>query len=169
VQRGIVTYGEGGLGGIVARLHRPAGGYFYYAHLSATNAETFPDGSTVERGDVLGACGNSGNAITTPPHVHFGWYRSSGVASNPMRRLIAWLERAEEAAAVTVARASGRRVASLGALTSARRFGDGLIPGLDPSAQSPLNAAAVAEAVLTGAMVTDAANSGPHIAEESAD
>jgi murein DD-endopeptidase MepM/ murein hydrolase activator NlpD len=130
VNRGVVDYGAGGLGGIVARLHRPGGGYWYYAHLSDTNDDEFPAGTTVGRGDVLGYCGNSGNAITTPPHVHFGWYRADGVAANPMRALVSWLRRAERNAAVAVARASGERLIRLTSLISARRFGDELIPGL---------------------------------------
>ena len=31
-------------------------------------------GDHVERGDVLGRVGNTGNARTTPPHLHFGMY-----------------------------------------------------------------------------------------------
>ena len=128
-ESGTVTYGTGGLGGIVARLNRPAGGYWYYAHLSDTNEVEFPAGSTVDAGDVIGFCGNSGNAITTPPHVHFGWYEASGRARNPMRKLVSWLQRSERRAGLTVARAHGDRVIHAASLTAARRFGDGMIPG----------------------------------------
>jgi murein DD-endopeptidase MepM/ murein hydrolase activator NlpD len=168
VERGTVSYGEGGLGGVVARLQRPSGGYWYYAHLSGTNETEFPNGSPVERGDVLGFCGNSGNAITTPPHVHFGWYRSTGIAANPMTKLVAWLERAERDAALTVARAEGRRVTRLGSLTSARRFGDGLVPGIPTRAHLPAVSMDLGRNVLAGAMAGYIQESGA-IAEESAD
>ena len=131
VEPGTVAYGTGGLGGIVARLYRPVGGYWYYAHLSQTNHEEFPTGSRVEPGDVIGYCGNSGNAITTPPHVHFGWYETNGQARNPMRKLVSWLERAEERAGPTVARAEGDRFKDATALMAARRFGDGFVPSLE--------------------------------------
>ena len=118
-ESGTIAYGNGGLGGIVARLYRPAGGYWYYAHLAETNHEEFPTGSMVEPGDVIGYCGNTGNAITTPSHVHFGWYETNGRARNPMRKLVSWLERAEERAKVKVANAHGDRV--LEATSQSRR------------------------------------------------
>src|SRR5690606_23635593 len=40
-------------------------------------------GQTVNAGDTLGLMGNTGNARTTPPHLHFGIY-SSGGAINPL-------------------------------------------------------------------------------------
>jgi murein DD-endopeptidase MepM/ murein hydrolase activator NlpD len=44
---------------------------YYYAHLDKhlVNART-----RVEIGDTLGTVGTTGNAITTPPHLHFGIY-----------------------------------------------------------------------------------------------
>lgn len=44
----------------------------YYAHL---DTQLVRDGQRVERGDTLGTVGNTGNARTTPPHLHFGVYR----------------------------------------------------------------------------------------------
>lgn len=43
----------------------------YYAHLDAQEVE---EGTWVEAGDVIGRVGNTGNARTTPPHLHFGIY-----------------------------------------------------------------------------------------------
>ncbi|MBK6688136.1 MAG: M23 family metallopeptidase [Deltaproteobacteria bacterium] len=41
----------------------------YYAHLEDWAVRR---GDRVERGEVIGWVGNTGNAITTPPHLHFG-------------------------------------------------------------------------------------------------
>ncbi len=41
----------------------------YYAHLSRQLAKP---GQRVKRGETLGLVGNTGNAITTGPHLHFG-------------------------------------------------------------------------------------------------
>lgn len=49
----------------------------YYAHLHEQWVEP---GEFVVAGQPLGAVGNTGNAITTPPHLHFGVYvRQPGV------------------------------------------------------------------------------------------
>ena len=44
----------------------------YYAHLDSQIARP---GTLVRVGDTLGLVGNTGNARTTPPHLHFGIYR----------------------------------------------------------------------------------------------
>jgi peptidoglycan LD-endopeptidase LytH len=43
----------------------------YYAHLDAQFVEP---GQFVRSGEMIGTVGNTGNAITTPPHLHFGVY-----------------------------------------------------------------------------------------------
>ena len=43
----------------------------YYAHLDSQLVEA---GQFVRRGEVIGTVGNTGNAVTTPPHLHFGVY-----------------------------------------------------------------------------------------------
>ncbi len=49
----------------------------YYAHL---NEQWVEPGDFVLAGEPVGAVGNTGNAITTPPHLHFGVYvRRPGV------------------------------------------------------------------------------------------
>ena len=49
-------------------------GSLYYAHLEDTNVTA---GTWVDRGTQIGTVGNSGNAISTPPHLHFGFYQRS--------------------------------------------------------------------------------------------
>lgn len=61
------------LGGKVVWLRDPArSASLYYAHL---DSQAVRNGQRVEVGDVVGFVGNSGNARTTPPHLHFGIYR----------------------------------------------------------------------------------------------
>lgn len=43
----------------------------YYAHL---DTQLVRDGERVQMGDTVGLVGNTGNARTTPPHLHFGIY-----------------------------------------------------------------------------------------------
>jgi murein DD-endopeptidase MepM/ murein hydrolase activator NlpD len=123
-EAGTIEFDEGGLGGRVARLHRPDGSYWYYAHLADWNTADFSNGDTVRPGDVIGFCGNTGNAITTPPHVHFGWYLANGRAANPMAMLVEWLRAAEKRTLGYVTSAEFEHAAKVEELTSARRFGD---------------------------------------------
>jgi len=129
-ETGTVNYGDAGLGGKVARLFRSDGSYWYFAHLSDFNVEEFPSGSTVEAGDIIGYCGNTGNAVSTPSHVHFGFYDTSGNARNPHTTLIKWLNQAERRAGSSITRAQDERVKEIESLTLARRFGDSFMPDL---------------------------------------
>lgn len=52
----------------------------YYAHLDSQHVRS---GQAVETGDTLGFVGNTGNARTTPPHLHFGIYRRREGAVDP--------------------------------------------------------------------------------------
>ena len=61
------------LGGKVVWLRDAArNASIYYAHL---DSQAVADGDRVTTGDTLGFVGNTGNARTTPPHLHFGIYR----------------------------------------------------------------------------------------------
>jgi murein DD-endopeptidase MepM/ murein hydrolase activator NlpD len=90
---GVIEFDTGLLGGRSARLHRPGGDYWYYAHLSDWNLDAFSTGDAVHAGDVIGYCGSTGNA--TVPHVHFGHYGPDGEAIDPMVSLVSWLHEAE--------------------------------------------------------------------------
>lgn len=52
----------------------------YYAHLDSI----MPDLGKVNTGDTLGFVGNTGNARTTPSHLHFGIYKRGHGAIDPI-------------------------------------------------------------------------------------
>ena len=53
----------------------------YYAHLDHWNVT---NGQRVSIGDTVGFVGNTGNARTTGPHLHFGVYGDMGGAADPL-------------------------------------------------------------------------------------
>jgi murein DD-endopeptidase MepM/ murein hydrolase activator NlpD len=57
------------LGGKVVWLRDELGRSQYYAHL---DSQVVRRGDRIQAGDTLGFVGNTGNARTTPPHLHFG-------------------------------------------------------------------------------------------------
>lgn len=74
---GIVTgVKDGGIGGKVVWLRATDKDYtLYYAHL---DQQLVQPGQLVKQGDTLGTVGNTGNARTTPAHLHFGVYTFRG-------------------------------------------------------------------------------------------
>jgi peptidoglycan LD-endopeptidase LytH len=83
--RGIVTrVGTNKLGGQVVFVLGPGLESHYYAHLDRF-ADIKP-GDMVQAGDLLGYVGRTGNARTTPFHLHYGIYRH-GTPQNPYLRL----------------------------------------------------------------------------------
>lgn len=84
--QGVVTrIGQNRLGGNVVWVVGPGGQRHYYAHLEAVAG--ISEGVEVMTGDTLGFVGTTGNARTTPPHLHYGIYTDSG-AINPYPLLI---------------------------------------------------------------------------------
>lgn len=69
--------GDNMLGGHCVWVLGPGGRTYYYAHLDHW-AEGLYTGEDVEPGTLLGYVGNTGNARTTPPHLHFGIYGPTG-------------------------------------------------------------------------------------------
>jgi murein DD-endopeptidase MepM/ murein hydrolase activator NlpD len=72
----VSSVGTNRLGGNViwvARLMR--GETYYYAHL---DTQLVTVGTRVKQGDVIGTVGNTGNARSTAPHLHFGIYTPGG-------------------------------------------------------------------------------------------
>ncbi|WP_373492890.1 peptidoglycan DD-metalloendopeptidase family protein [Aquiflexum sp.] len=75
----VTRVGVNNLGGKTVSVSHD--GYsFYYAHLDSQLVNT---GQSVKIGDTLGTVGNTGNAITTAPHLHFGIYRRGAVDPYP--------------------------------------------------------------------------------------
>lgn len=78
----VTSTGDKGLGGKQVWLRdQNRGVSLYYAHLDSIMAR---QGMRVQPGDTLGLVGNTGNARTTPPHLHFGVYKGYRGAINPL-------------------------------------------------------------------------------------
>jgi murein DD-endopeptidase MepM/ murein hydrolase activator NlpD len=80
---GVITRtNDGGLGGRAVWLHDPALDVtYYYAHLDRWTVRA---GQRVSAGQTIGLVGNTGNASSGSPHLHFGVYRADGQATDPM-------------------------------------------------------------------------------------
>ena len=78
----VSSTGNRGLGGKQVWLRTGLfGKSVYYAHLDSILTSA---GKKVKKGDTLGLVGNTGNARTTKPHLHFGIYKSGKGAINPL-------------------------------------------------------------------------------------
>lgn len=77
----VTRVGQNRLGGRVVWLRSGHGLSFYYAHLDTALVRT---GARVSGGDTLGLVGNTGNARTTPPHLHFGVYAAGSGPVDPL-------------------------------------------------------------------------------------
>ncbi len=81
VTNGTVTRtGSGGLGGIVLYLRGDNGDEYYYAHNSRNVASA---GDRVAAGELVAYVGDSGNAQSTSPHIHFERHPGGGAPVNP--------------------------------------------------------------------------------------
>jgi murein DD-endopeptidase MepM/ murein hydrolase activator NlpD len=103
---GIVTsVGPNGLGGNTIWITRPTRGEsHYYAHL---DRQLVAPGTYVNEGDVIGLVGNTGNARTTAPHLHFGIYTTGG-AVDPFPYLAAYSARTTRQTALPTSSATSR-------------------------------------------------------------
>lgn len=90
----VVRRGSSRLGGNFVTIMGPGSYYHYYAHLQQ------PTGlrlwTRVKAGTVVGFVGNTGNARTTPPHLHYGLYTMAGRPLNPYPLLTTRLEGVSE-------------------------------------------------------------------------
>jgi murein DD-endopeptidase MepM/ murein hydrolase activator NlpD len=85
------------LGGKAVWLNTPGTSY-YYAHLDRVAVREHEE---VNVGDVLGYVGNTGNARSTPSHLHFGVYRWGRQPIDPLPLLMG--QRFEASRKVTAA------------------------------------------------------------------
>ena len=91
----VFSVGWNDIGGYRLWLRDKAGNEFYYAHLSAYSPFAV-NGRQVKAGTVLGFMGNTGDASTTPYHLHFEihpvglLYLGYDGAVNPYTYLLAW-------------------------------------------------------------------------------
>lgn len=76
------------LGGITVTYRTADGSEWYNAHLDSVSSGIEP-GVQVTRGQQIGTVGNTGNARTTPPHLHLG-RRYNGAAVNPWPTIRGW-------------------------------------------------------------------------------
>jgi LysM repeat protein len=79
---GVVEQKTGSIGGKQVNLSGNDGVMYLGSHLS-----DFGESGTVSAGDIIGYVGNSGNAVGTASHLHFGMY-VDGKAINPYPTLI---------------------------------------------------------------------------------
>jgi murein DD-endopeptidase MepM/ murein hydrolase activator NlpD len=77
----IIRVGTTELGGQVINVLGPGRQVHYYAHLDRYGS--FVEGDVVYPGNIIGYVGNTGNARTTPPHLHYGVYDPARGAVNP--------------------------------------------------------------------------------------
>jgi murein DD-endopeptidase MepM/ murein hydrolase activator NlpD len=84
VTDGQVRTGTGGIGGNHVWLSGGMLGLgcarYYYTHLDSLDIES---GDRVKKSEILGYVGNTGNAKTTPPHLHFGVYSRGPIDPAP--------------------------------------------------------------------------------------
>ncbi len=105
---GIISFiGDQPKGGHCLWLTTEAGTSFYYAHLDRW-APGLYEGMEVQAGDLLGFVGNTGNAIHTPSHLHFGINQNDEMV-NPYPLLTHAAPTLHARAHVTLGGASGTR------------------------------------------------------------
>src|SRR6266516_449296 len=94
-RRTVFSVGWNNVGGYRLWLRDHQGNEFYYAHLSSYSPFAV-NGHEVKAGTVVGCVGNTGDAETTPYHLHFEvhpiglLYLGYDGAVNPTSYLLAW-------------------------------------------------------------------------------
>ncbi len=81
----IVKIGWNRLGGKTVTIWGPGDRRYYYAHLSRYAKIT--EQQIITRGTLIGFVGTTGNARSTPAHLHFGVYDQNWNAINPFSML----------------------------------------------------------------------------------
>jgi murein DD-endopeptidase MepM/ murein hydrolase activator NlpD len=84
IASGTVVQGfSNSLGGVVVRIQGDDGRYYYYAHLKPGSQSHLHVGEHVNAGQVIGGVGHTGDAATTPTHLHLQVRSSGGEWVNP--------------------------------------------------------------------------------------
>jgi peptidoglycan LD-endopeptidase LytH len=78
----VLRVGHNALGGNIVVMAGAGGRRYYYAHLDGV-APDLRVGQHVTAETFIGCVGNTGNAVHTPPHLHFGMWTMTG-ATNPL-------------------------------------------------------------------------------------
>ncbi|HPG13892.1 MAG TPA: M23 family metallopeptidase [Microthrixaceae bacterium] len=78
--------GTNRLGGLTVWTRGRSGYRYYYAHLR--DWAPLEAGQMIAAGTVIGTVGNTGNAITTPPHLHFQIHPGDAPAIDPYPILV---------------------------------------------------------------------------------
>ncbi|HVM11346.1 MAG TPA: M23 family metallopeptidase [Actinomycetota bacterium] len=130
---GVVTQkGRGAMPGLYVEITDADGTQFFYCHLSRWAADV-EIGQRVEVGDVLGFVGNTGNAISTPPHVHFE-IQPGGHPQPPKPWVDRWVRLAEQRALILIRRLGGELPSDEAAAFRLTRLFDLAVEGSDPDA-----------------------------------
>ena len=83
---GTLRYAHGGVAGNAYYIQGDDGHVYYGAHLDKVSVKP----GRVEKGQVIGTVGTSGNAQGTPPHLHFEIKPRGGPSVDPHAVLAAW-------------------------------------------------------------------------------
>jgi murein DD-endopeptidase MepM/ murein hydrolase activator NlpD len=83
---GTLRRADGSRAGLAWYIDGDDGVTYYGAHLGAVSVA----GGRVEQGQALGVVGNTGNASSTPPHLHFEIHPAGGAPVDPYGYLRAW-------------------------------------------------------------------------------
>ena len=103
------------LGGNRLWLTDDLGNAYYYAHMSGYAAHV-ADGIRVRGGEIIGFVGNTGQAITTPPHLHFEIHPGDGASIDPYPYLLAWKRGTSVSLAFSAAVVSRGQAPAVGAV-----------------------------------------------------
>lgn len=77
------------LGGERVGIRGEDGNYYYYAHLHSID-QGLTVGQKISKGERIGTMGHTGDALTTPDHLHFGIELPNGTWINPYPFLYVW-------------------------------------------------------------------------------
>jgi peptidoglycan LD-endopeptidase LytH len=77
------------LGGERVGVRGDDGNYYYYAHLQTISPKLIK-GKRIEAGEAIGSMGHTGDALTTPDHLHLGIQLPDGKWINPYSFLVIW-------------------------------------------------------------------------------